>query len=112
MGHSGPALLSSSICVGSQSFHNFKIADLQANFEKAAEEVKTLTQKPTDEEMLEIYSLYKQGTVGDVNTDRPGMLDFKGKAKWDAWEKKKGMAQDDAKTAYIAKVEELKGKYA
>ncbi|XP_042589926.1 acyl-CoA-binding protein [Cyprinus carpio] len=83
----------------------------EAEFQKAAEEVKQLKAKPTDAEMLEIYSLYKQATVGDVNTARPGMLDFTGKAKWDAWEGKKGMSKDDAMKAYIAKVEELKGKY-
>lgn len=40
------------------------------------------------------------------------MLDFKGKAKWDAWDSKKGMASDAAKEAYIAKAAELKSKYA
>ena len=43
-----------------------------------------------DDEMLKLYGLYKQATVGDVNTDRPGMLDFAGKAKWDAWSGNKG----------------------
>ncbi|KAL4616622.1 diazepam-binding inhibitor [Arapaima gigas] len=83
----------------------------QAEFDKAAEEVKQLKAKPADDEMLEIYSLFKQATVGDVNTARPGMLDFTGKVKWDAWEKKKGMSKEDAMKAYIAKVEELKAKY-
>ncbi|KAK1166008.1 acyl-CoA-binding protein-like [Acipenser oxyrinchus oxyrinchus] len=83
----------------------------QADFDKAAEEVKNLKSQPSDQEMLEIYSLFKQATVGDVNTARPGMLDFKGKAKWDAWDARKGMGKEDAMKAYIAKVEELKGKY-
>ncbi|KAK1165796.1 acyl-CoA-binding protein-like [Acipenser oxyrinchus oxyrinchus] len=83
----------------------------QADFDKAAEEVKNLKSQPSDQEMLEIYSLFKQATVGDVNTARPGMLDFKGKAKWDSWDARKGMGKDDAMKAYIAKVEELKGKY-
>ena len=83
----------------------------QAEFEKAAEEVKNLKSKPTDPEMLTIYSHYKQATVGDVNTERPGMLDFKGKAKWDEWNKLKGMSKEDAMKAYIAKVQELKEKY-
>ena len=43
----------------------------QAEFDKAAEEVKHLKTKPADEEMLFIYSHYKQATVGDINT---GML--------------------------------------
>ncbi|RXM37205.1 Acyl-CoA-binding protein [Acipenser ruthenus] len=62
-----------------------------ADFDKAAEEVKNLKSQPSDQEMLEIYSLFKQATVGDVNTARPGMLDFKGKAKWDAWDARKGL---------------------
>uniref|UniRef100_A0A8C3DGW8 Acyl-CoA-binding protein n=28 Tax=Passeriformes TaxID=9126 RepID=A0A8C3DGW8_CORMO len=82
-----------------------------AAFQKAAEEVKQLKSQPADQEMLDIYSHYKQATVGDVNTERPGMLDFKGKAKWDAWSALKGMSKEDAMKAYIAKVEELKGKY-
>ncbi|KAJ7305819.1 hypothetical protein JRQ81_010185 [Phrynocephalus forsythii] len=72
----------------------------QAEFEKAAEDVKNLESKPTDLEMLSIYSHYKQATVGDVNTERPGMLDFKGKAKWDEGNKLKGMSKEDAMKAY------------
>ncbi|CAB0028774.1 unnamed protein product [Trichogramma brassicae] len=77
------------------------------NFNKAAEEVKELASQPSDNDLLEIYALFKQGTVGDCNTSRPGMLDFKGKAKWDAWNAKKGMSQDEAKKLYIEKVESL-----
>ncbi|XP_040835060.1 acyl-CoA-binding protein isoform X2 [Ochotona curzoniae] len=83
----------------------------QAEFEKAAEEVKNLKAKPTDSEMLFIYSHYKQATVGDVNTERPGMLDLKGKAKWDAWNELKGTSKESAMKAYVDKVEELKQKY-
>uniref|UniRef100_A0A670IGY6 Acyl-CoA-binding protein n=1 Tax=Podarcis muralis TaxID=64176 RepID=A0A670IGY6_PODMU len=68
----------------------------QAEFEKAAEEVKKLKTQPTDQEMLDIYSHSKQATVGDVNTDHRGMLDFKGKVKWDAWNSLKGMSKEDA----------------
>jgi len=87
------------------------MADTKTKFDAAANEVKQLKSKPADEEMLRVYSLFKQGTVGDVNTARPGMLDFTGKAKWDAWEKQKGKSQEDAMIEYIALVEELKGKY-
>ncbi|XP_031349750.1 acyl-CoA-binding protein homolog 1-like [Photinus pyralis] len=80
---------------------------LNEDFQKAAEDVKKLKTSPTNEELLEIYALFKQATVGDNNTDRPGMLDMKGKAKWDAWTGKKGLSADDAKTQYIAKVQSL-----
>ena len=61
----------------------------------------------SDAQKLEIYALFKQGSVGDVNVDRPGMMDFKGKAKWDAWNGKKGTSQEDAQRAYIELVESL-----
>ncbi|XP_063084140.1 acyl-CoA-binding protein-like [Cavia porcellus] len=80
----------------------------QAEFEKAAEEVKHLKDQPTDQEMLFIYSHYKQATVGNINIERPGMLDLKGKAKWDAWNQLKGTAKESAMKAYFDKVEELK----
>lgn len=41
---------------------------------------------------------------------RPGMMDFKGKAKWDAWTGKKGMTKEAAKEAYVAKAEGLVAK--
>ncbi|XP_017892983.1 putative acyl-CoA-binding protein [Ceratina calcarata] len=80
---------------------------LDERFNKAAEEVKELKAPASDNDLLELYSLYKQATVGDCNTSRPGMLDLKGKAKWDAWNGRKGMSQDAAKEQYIQKVEEL-----
>ena len=76
-------------------------------FNTAAKDVKDLKTRPSDADLLELYALYKQGTVGDCNTDRPGMLDLKGKAKWDAWDAKKGMSQDDAKAQYVAKANSL-----
>ncbi|XP_059471460.1 acyl-CoA-binding protein-like isoform X2 [Neocloeon triangulifer] len=84
---------------------------LDERFNKAAEDVKKLKTSPSNDELLDIYALFKQGSVGDCNTDKPGMLDFKGKAKWEAWNAKKGQSQDAAKEAYVAKVEELVGKY-
>jgi len=76
-------------------------------FTKAAENVKKLKTKPTDSEMLELYGLYKQATVGDINTVRPGMIDFAGKAKWDEWNKRKGLSQPEAENQYISVVKRL-----
>ncbi|XP_071320329.1 acyl-CoA-binding protein-like [Trachinotus anak] len=81
------------------------------SFNKAAEEVKVLKQKPDQEEMTALYGLYKQATVGDINIGRPGLLDFTGKAKWDAWNAKKGLSKDEAMAAYVELVEKLKAKY-
>ncbi|KAK0427689.1 hypothetical protein QR680_010369 [Steinernema hermaphroditum] len=80
-------------------------------FEVSAEQVKNLKTSPTNDELLELYALYKQGTVGDNNTAKPGMLDMKGKAKWSAWDGKKGTSQEKAKEEYIALVKTLVEKY-
>lgn len=56
----------------------------------------TLNKTLTNEELLELYALYKQGTVGDCNTSRPGMFDQKGRYKWDGWNGKKGVNKEDA----------------
>jgi acyl-CoA-binding protein len=37
-------------------------------FQKAANDAKQLVQKPTDQELLDLYANYKQVTVGDCNT--------------------------------------------
>ncbi|KAM8928124.1 acyl-CoA-binding protein-like [Lycaon pictus] len=83
----------------------------QAEFDKATEDVKHLETKPADDEMLFIYSHYKQATIGDVNTEWPGLLDLRGKAKWDAWNHLKRTSKENAIKAYINKVEDLKKKY-
>jgi len=78
-----------------------------AEFEKAADDIKNLKTRPTDGELLEVYALFKQATEGDCNTDRPGLFDLKGKAKWDAWNGKKGMSKDEAKRNYVARAKSL-----
>lgn len=62
----------------------------QVETDKPAEDIKHLKTKPEDNETLFIYSHYMQETVGDINTDRSGMLDLKGKAERDAWNEPKG----------------------
>ncbi|MEE8410127.1 MAG: acyl-CoA-binding protein [Myxococcota bacterium] len=83
----------------------------EEKFKEAQEKVNGLTQRPSNEELLELYGLYKQGTTGDVSGKRPGMLDMKGRAKYDAWTKQKGTAGDTAKETYVALVDDLIEKY-
>lgn len=82
------------------------MADQQA-FEKAQQDVKTLTSRPSNDDMLFLYSHFKQASAGDVSGKRPGMLDMVGRAKYDAWAKLKGTAKDAAMQGYISKVEAL-----
>ena len=80
----------------------------QEDFEAAAERAKGLPTQANDV-LLELYSLYKQASAGDVSGDKPGMFDFVGKAKYEAWELRQGMSRDDAMQAYIDLVDKLGG---
>jgi acyl-CoA-binding protein len=82
--------------------------DLNAQFQTAVAESKQLPKRPDNQTLLKLYALYNQSTEGDVSGDAPGGFDFVGKAKYDAWAALKGQTQDQAKTAYVALVEELK----
>ena len=84
--------------------------ELKEQFEKAAADSKTLSEKPSNEILLQLYSLYKQGTEGDVNTDPPSNpFDFVNKAKHEAWSSLKGKTKEAAMQEYISLVEKLKG---
>ncbi|KAL9230748.1 hypothetical protein vseg_006060 [Gypsophila vaccaria] len=80
---------------------------LQEDFEKHAEKVKSLTTLPSNEDLLILYGLFKQATVGNVDTSRPGIFDPKGRAKWDSWKGYEGKSKDEAMTEYITKAKQL-----
>jgi acyl-CoA-binding protein len=80
-------------------------------FKAAQERVQKLTRRPSNEELLELYGLYKQATAGDVSGKRPGMLDVKGRAKYDAWAARKGMTKAAAMQTYVDTAERLATAY-
>ena len=80
-------------------------------FVKAAADVMNLKNEPAPEQMLDVYALYKQATIGDCNTECPSFWDVKGKSKWNAWNAKKGISTELAKSAYINLVDKLKKTY-
>jgi len=82
----------------------------QAEFEAAKDRLGKLTEDPGNETKLKMYALFKQATVGPVNTKRPGMTDFVGRYKWDAWKGLGEMTQEEARAAYVGVVEELEAK--
>jgi len=82
--------------------------DLKDQFEATIDKAKSLSAQ-SNETLLELYSLFKQATEGDVQGDRPGGFDFRGAAKFDAWEKRRGMSADEAMQAYIELVDRLAG---
>ena len=79
------------------------MTNLAKYFEEVIQAMKDNNVDLSNDDQLALYGLYKQANVGDVNIDRPGMfsIDFAGKAKWDAWNSRKGMGKDEAKHKYV-----------
>ncbi|WP_439488412.1 acyl-CoA-binding protein [Algoriphagus sp.] len=75
--------------------------------EEAVALTKKFTQKPSNEDLLKLYGLYKQATEGDNETERPGGFDFKAAAKYNAWLNQKGLSKEEAADQYIQLVEQL-----
>ncbi|UVC54005.1 acyl-CoA-binding protein [Theileria orientalis] len=61
----------------------------------------TTCMKASDEQKLTFYKYYKQATVGDCNTPKPSMFDFKNKAKWESWNSMRGTSKEEARRAYV-----------
>eukprot|EP00178_Gracilaria_changii_P004652 TRINITY_DN17565_c0_g1_i1.p1 TRINITY_DN17565_c0_g1~~TRINITY_DN17565_c0_g1_i1.p1 ORF type:complete len:100 (+),score=25.25 TRINITY_DN17565_c0_g1_i1:32-331(+) len=55
----------------------------------------------SNDQKLKVYGLYKQATAGDNNTSQPWAIQLEARAKWDAWEKNKGMSKEEAMQNYI-----------
>ena len=86
--------------------------DLQQQFDAAAAQSKEFTRRPDNEELLQLYALYKQATEGDVTGGRPEGFDFKAIAKHDTWEELRGKSKEQAMQEYIALVDNLKKQYS
>jgi diazepam-binding inhibitor (GABA receptor modulating acyl-CoA-binding protein) len=81
--------------------------NLQEEFESAKQKVLTLSSKPSNDIMLELYALNKQATIGEINVDPPKMFDFVAQAKYNAWKGKAGLGKEEAMKNYIEKVNSL-----
>lgn len=86
------------------------MTDTNSLFEQAATAAKSLPERPDNDTMLQLYALFKQGSTGDVTGSKPGFFDFVAAAKYEAWEKIKGLSEDDAKQQYVDLVQKLGGK--
>lgn len=83
--------------------------DLHQQFEQAVADSKELSEKPSNDTLLQLYSLYKQANEGDVNIDAPSNpFDFVAKAKYEAWDALKGKTKEAAMQEYIELVSKLK----
>jgi diazepam-binding inhibitor (GABA receptor modulator, acyl-CoA-binding protein) len=84
------------------------MSDLQKQFDDAVAESKRLTQRPDNSTLLKLYALYKQGTSGDAQGAHPGIGDFIGRAKFDAWSGIAGTSNEEAMRQYVDLIDTLK----
>jgi len=72
-------------------------------FDEVAEKVKVYGKDKnlTNEDLLSLYGLYKQGKEGNVNTSQPWAIQIEARAKWDAWASHKGKSQAQARHEYV-----------
>ena len=82
---------------------------MKEQFEQAVVRSKELTERPSNEDLLRLYGLFKQATSGNVSGERPGGFDFKGAAKYDAWASLKDTSAELAMEQYINLVNRLHG---
>jgi acyl-CoA-binding protein len=80
---------------------------LKDKFKEAQDRVQKLSKRPSNQQLLELYGLFKQAAEGDVTGSRPGLLDLKGRAKFDAWAGRQGLSKDQAMKKYVALVDTL-----
>lgn len=80
---------------------------LQEDFEKAKEDIQGLPDKPSNNDLLTLYGLFKQSTTGDISGKRPGQFELFDRAKFDAWRRLKGTSTDEAMQKYIDKVTDM-----
>ena len=83
--------------------------DVKVLFDQATEESQNLTERPSNETLLQLYGLYKQATEGDVNVDPPSNpFDFVSRAKYDAWAGLRGQSKETAMREYVMLINKLK----
>lgn len=80
---------------------------LQEQFQQAVANSKQLNEKPGNDVLLQLYSLYKQSTEGDAGEGPSNGFDFVAKFKHEAWAKLAGMPKEEAMQQYVDLVKKL-----
>lgn len=83
------------------------MSDLSNRFQAAVANSRNISQRPDNSTLLQLYALYKQASEGDIASDKPGFSDLVGRAKWDAWNRLKGLSQEDAMQQYVDLIDSL-----
>ena len=81
---------------------------LESIFQKYTNLAKMLSGTTNNDDLLYLYSRYKQATIGNCNTEKPkSLFDKKAQRKWESWSSLNQMTKNKAMEEYIIKVKEL-----
>lgn len=87
------------------------MSSLQEKFTKVSKIVEDnhefITENFSNDNQLKLYSLFKQSTKGDCNINEPSILEFRKKAKYNAWKELEGIDSEVAMKNYIKKAKEM-----
>lgn len=86
-------------------FSDDNLSPLDISFNKASDHVRKNTSKLNNNQLLELYGLFKQGTEGRCDTPKPGWFDARGRKKWEAWRDIGDMSSEEAKEKYVSLVQ-------
>ena len=78
---------------------------LRMRFDSATKKAWELPTRPSNDQLLEMYALFKQATEGDCEGKARGGL--KERAKWKAWNRVSGTTEVDAMQRYCELVDSL-----
>jgi diazepam-binding inhibitor (GABA receptor modulating acyl-CoA-binding protein) len=80
--------------------------ELERKFNKYISKVKKLD-SVSNEDKLYLYSNYKQALIGNINIEKPSILNRVEMEKWKAWSNIKNISKEESMKNYIKKVKEI-----
>jgi len=80
--------------------------ELERKFNKYISKVKKL-ENISNEDKLYLYANYKQSLIGNINIEKPSILNRVEIEKWKAWTNVKDVSKEESMKNYIKKVKEL-----
>uniref|UniRef100_A0A8W8LEV6 Acyl-CoA-binding domain-containing protein 6 n=1 Tax=Magallana gigas TaxID=29159 RepID=A0A8W8LEV6_MAGGI len=80
------------------------VDELSELFHLASNFVRSSTNSFNQEQLLYLYARFKQANDGPCFVSKPGMFDFQGKKKWEAWKSLENKTREEAMKEYTSKV--------
>jgi len=88
---------------------SFVLEMSETDFLACAEKLKSVGGNLANLHKLYFYARYKQATCGNCTSKQPGLLEFEGRKKWEAWKSAANLTTEEAQKDYVDKFNHLFG---